>query len=212
MEFSPDPLFTGVVGGGWGFRGFAKSDRLAATLHPGQKSVLFYGSNMIRPPRALQRLQTEAFSHLRPPAPPVMPTMQRKIFVRRKASFLVPPSADGASKAPLGGSWKKGAPNATQRSGCVWERRSDGARERSHYTVWDCGRYAVRDDETERGYLKNTASVDPLSVNSVRTGATSPCTGEAFISRPRRFQSAPWRTFSLPSSLFPLLFCKTTSQ
>ena len=51
MAPSPDPRFTGVVGGGQGFRSFAKSALLTATHHFGQKSVLFYGSNMIRPPR-----------------------------------------------------------------------------------------------------------------------------------------------------------------
>ena len=32
-------------------------------------------------------------------------------------------------------------------------------------------------EPTERGYLKNTSTVDPLSVNSVRTVATSPVGG-----------------------------------
>ena len=82
MAFSPDPLFTGAVGGGCGFRGVAKSDRLTAALHREQKSVLFYGSNMIRPLRTWQRLQTEAFSHLRPLAPPVMRMSNRKTVGR----------------------------------------------------------------------------------------------------------------------------------
>ena len=61
-------------------------------------------------------------------------------------------------------------------------------RERSHYTVWDCGRYAVRDDEGDcnlheqfclRGGQR-TADYNP-SATSLRTGATSPYTGEAFF-------------------------------
>ena len=80
------------------------------------------------------------------------------------------------SKAPLGGSCQNGDPNATQRSGCVWERRSEVAREQSRYTVRDCGRYAVRDDEGDcnlhiqfclRGGQR-TADHNP-SVTSLRT-------------------------------------------
>ena len=70
----------------------------------------------------------------------------------------------------------KGVPNTTQRSGCVWERRSEVARKQSRYTVRDCGRYAVRDDEGDcnlheqvclRGGQK-TADYNP-SVTSLRT-------------------------------------------
>ena len=46
----PGPLITEAVGGGWGFRWAVKSAELTATLHLGQKSRTFYGSNMIRPP------------------------------------------------------------------------------------------------------------------------------------------------------------------
>ena len=59
------------------------------------------------------------------------------------------PSPPAAGKAPLckGCCQPNGDPNATQRNGCVWERRSEVARKQSRYTVRDCGRYAVRDDE-----------------------------------------------------------------
>ena len=108
-----------------------------------------------------------------------------------------------------GGCQLKGDPNTTQRSGCVWERRSDEARELSRYTVRDSGRYAVRDDEGDcnlyiqfclRG-CQRTVDYNP-SVTSLRTGDTSPYTGEAFRLRAGRedtSQSGSFVACQLPS-------------
>ena len=84
-----------------------------------------------------------------------------------------------------GGCQPQRVPNATQQSGCVWERRSDEANEK--YRLRYLERYAVRDDEGDCNlhglfFLRNrrrTADYNP-SVTSLRTGDTSPCTGEAF--------------------------------
>ena len=61
MAFSPDPLFTGAVGGGWGFLWAAKIDKLTATRHPGQKSGPFYGGYMIRPPGSCKKRNRSVF-------------------------------------------------------------------------------------------------------------------------------------------------------
>ena len=107
MAFSPVPLITGAVGGGQGFRWAAKSEKSTATLHLGQKSLTFYGRNMIRPPRTLQRLQPKAFFFLRPPAPPGLPTIRQNIFssgrprpVRRRKSL--PCARGGGTSAQTG--------------------------------------------------------------------------------------------------------------
>ena len=81
-------------------------------------------------------------------------------------------------KAPLcKGGCQPGNPNATQQSGCVWERRSDGVSKPYRYTVRYGARYVVRDDEGdcnlhEQFCLRNgqrTEDYNP-SVTSLRTG------------------------------------------
>ena len=78
-------------------------------------------------------------------------------------------------------------------------------REQSHDTVWDCGRYAVRDDEGDCNLYEQfclrvgqrTADYNP-SVTSLRTGDTSPCTGGAF--RPRTGRGEPRRQRPIDSA------------
>ena len=78
-----------------------------------------------------------------------------------------------------GGCQPQRVPNATQQSGCVWERRSDEANEK--YRLRYLKRYAVRDDEGDCNlhglfFLRNrrrTADYNP-SVTSLRTGRHLP--------------------------------------
>ena len=115
MAFSPDLLFTEVVGGGWGFRWAAKSAKSTATLHPEQKSRAFYGSNMLRPPGPCKDRNRSVF----------------RCVARRHRPFCQPSNEDFAVEAvgppymaaalssctqttclPLWGRWPKGPERA----------------------------------------------------------------------------------------------------
>ena len=105
---SSAPAGAGVVGVGWGFRWAAKSAELTAALHLGQKSVSFYGGYMIRPPRALQKLYQKRFSMDGPPAPPGLPTIERKSLCRSRRAAINrgrPPSRRGEKPPLCKGRW-----------------------------------------------------------------------------------------------------------
>ena len=96
MAFSPDPWFTGDVGGGQGFRWAAKSEKLTATLHLGQKSGPFFGGYMIRPPGLCKYRNRSVFRYVarrhRPSCQPFNRTFpQNRTLV---------PSADGLPPTP----------------------------------------------------------------------------------------------------------------
>ena len=118
------------------------------------------------------------------------------------------PRRAGQATLCKGGCQLNGDPNATQRSGCVWERRSDGAREQSRYTVRDCGRYAVRDDEGDCNLhgqfgLRNgrrTADYNP-SGTSLRTCHLPLHRGGFFAAAGRGTKAKPHITKRTPASI-----------
>ena len=90
----PGPLVTGVFfGGGWGFRWAAKFASLTATHPLWQKSVLFYGSYMIRPPGLCKDYNRCVFRWLARRHRPKVPVVQRSIFliVRYSVNAVGPP-------------------------------------------------------------------------------------------------------------------------
>ena len=127
------------------------------------------------PAGAMQRLQQKRFSicarRHRPVCQPFNGAYSREVILRPRpwrrvqasphggggpvrtlgrrgdAETLEPHSEERQNRSSQRPPCAKGAvsPNATQRSGCVWERRSDGANE--EYRLRDLERYAVRDDE-----------------------------------------------------------------
>ena len=71
--------------------GIAKIAKLTATRHRGQKSVSFYGSNMIRPPRLAAK--TAAVSiHVNWPAGAANTDDFKKIFFSARCSFVPRPA------------------------------------------------------------------------------------------------------------------------
>ena len=91
-RFPRSPCFTGVAGGGWGFRWAAKSAKSTAALRLGQKSQAFYGSYMIRPPGLCKDSNRSVFRWVARRHRPKVPTMQRRIsFIARDSLNTVGP-------------------------------------------------------------------------------------------------------------------------
>ena len=77
--------------------GVAKIAELAATLHLGQKSVSFYGSNMIRPPRWAAKTATASIHALWPAGAANAEDFKKKSFSALFFRSTFPPAGGKAS-------------------------------------------------------------------------------------------------------------------